>query len=1609
MLHTVHVSNLVSCVAKGEACYFRRGMKLPAQIIKRIIIDPATLPSELGVPDFQVKPFGIEIHNATITGELDLRSAKLEYGLRFYNCIFEDSIILAGARLRSLELKGCKLNQGMNIESCIVREGLEIISTTFRPIDKHRPVPYVDHSPYQHPSHIQAVLWGRNATINGSFLIINSEFYNEIFLVGIRINGSLNLSGTRVYLTRKDQRYAIVGYGAHITNTLYIREVDIFSLKDCGKISFRGSRIGTRVDGIPQGGKTYLRSLDLRESYIDGSVDLAGCVIREYLDLKGAEITGDLNLEDVAFMGKGAASSGDLKDWCLRGRNLKVGGSVVLGRDIQLGEPQQNTIGNYGLYNGKPAKRIPLYGAVDFVGASIGRNLVIDQVYLWGKVGKRNRALVAAGMNVQGSVLIRESVIKYAVDMRSVKIGGLLSFQDTEILYSYENLSKAERESIVRYPAINLRHAEVGLDLLLGNEDAKDGRFWARGRIRLVGMRIGNNFVIHKALLNGEIEAQLINVGQRVLFIESEFHEEVNFSGAVIKGSLEIATCSQTGQLLGGTSLLKGISLYGARIHQDLKLGGSAVKFGNETTTEGRVILVGAVIGGALVCTDATFYLPIDAHNIRVDQDVFLNSEQAQFTAFETVRLDGAVIKGNLVCRGGVFKKTTPRDGGSWVYKSPSDYCIYAATLTVEQNVYMGVHNPSGRTTMGKHFKAAGAVNFSNAKIGRQLDCRGGEFFHPGPRCFYAPRLEVKGDMNLCVSPQDPSQSFVSRGTVRIPGAHINGDLDLGGANLIHNENEYAIYAPGIEVGGGVFLNHATENREIGFCAKGCVRLDGGQIGLNLDCRGGRFLLSSRAMKQFEGTVQHESASETEGTPYIAPWVYSIYAPNLVVGGNVFCGVQSESSLKRRFTAAGPVSFAAAKIGGNFDCSGGDFRHAGSRCLYIPQIEVGRRLKLGYDPDLPNGQVGFQASGTVQLQGARVAGDIDCGGGQFKAGTPYHDVPEHCAIHAPGLRVGGNLYMNRYPKTKERFRSEGDVSITGSNIEGNLVAEGGTIEGAFNASDITASRSVYLGKVSEQTDEDGYFSTKKVDLSKAEIGHSLDVYGKVGTFDLSNATVKGSFVFAAKDQLDSGAHTGKNSQLLRLLRNCLVIIGSVKFKTILNSLKRTEIPTNTDSGVHACQVRINLQNASVDLWDDRYVFPKGEADDSIHEPYLWKMSREQILRAAVYNLSGFTYATLGEHLLECIQRYPREVGLWLNFVNVSNYDPQPYEHMAEVLKKHGEEAGYAAVVVAKRREHRQHVEPDKYLAWMIPLTSFILGGILWFLAKDTVRLFGQELGIEWHLLLALLGFVAGFIMLLDKFLHIKNFIFKTFGFLFDFILLHFPVHLIERPWRAPAYALIIWVAFSLFYLSIDARSHMAPAEGHLQYYLSKDKKQDAKNLSKLLDVLIEHNSKTRTAIMRIGKYDEDLASLASEVQRLNELKKGTLTDSKAAEVIQIARIQISIHEKVKGLTRSYPEQARLNELEKQIQILEKELMEAPELTFAQAVPQGYPPFRPFLYTLDRLVPFVEFAQSDAWIPDESKKLGGLLWYTDWLLRIIGFYLVTVLLGAVTGLVKAEKL
>jgi hypothetical protein len=208
---------------------------------------------------------------------------------------------------------------------------------------------------------------------------------------------------------------------------------------------------------------------------------------------------------------------------------------------------------------------------------------------------------------------------------------------------------------------------------------------------------------------------------------------------------------------IGGKPERLAIDLSGAVIHGDLAL---------LTRTLGWVCLLGADVGGNLVCTDGRFEnsggQALLCDHIKVAGNVFLNNE---FHATGAVRFIGAVIGGNLVCTGGRFETS-------------GDEALACDKIEVAGNVFLN-----------DKFHARGAVVFFLAKTGGSFFCYGGRFENPGGLALVCDRAEIVGDLSFGDRPgRSPNKAagpgLHASGTVRLVGTRVGGNLDWATATI---------------------------------------------------------------------------------------------------------------------------------------------------------------------------------------------------------------------------------------------------------------------------------------------------------------------------------------------------------------------------------------------------------------------------------------------------------------------------------------------------------------------------------------------------------------------------------------------------------------------------------------------------------------------------------------------------------------------------------------------------------------------------------------------------------------------------------------------------------
>ena len=201
------------------------------------------------------------------------------------------------------------------------------------------------------------------------------------------------------------------------------------------------------------------------------------------------------------------------------------------------------------------------------------------------------------------------------------------------------------------------------------------------------------------------------------------------------------------------------------------KVAGSVFLRG-EFNAVGEVNLVGAEVGGQLVCAGGNFQnkkgKAINAQDIKVAGDVFLNADNSasnginKFNAEGEVRLVGAEV-GGLACAGGRFQNKKGK-------------AINAQSIKVAGGVFL--HDG---------FNAVGEVNLVGAEVG-QLDCPGGSFQNEEGLALNAQSIKVAAEAFLC-------DGFNAVGEVFFANATIGGSLvlekckltclSLAGANVL--------------------------------------------------------------------------------------------------------------------------------------------------------------------------------------------------------------------------------------------------------------------------------------------------------------------------------------------------------------------------------------------------------------------------------------------------------------------------------------------------------------------------------------------------------------------------------------------------------------------------------------------------------------------------------------------------------------------------------------------------------------------------------------------------------------------------------------------------------
>lgn len=397
-------------------------------------------------------------------------------------------------------------------------------------------------------------------------------------------------------------------------------------------------------------------------------------------------------------------------------------------------------------------------------------------------------------------------------------------------------------------------------------------------------------------------------------------------------------------------------------------------------------------------------------------------------------------------------------------------------------------------------------------------------------------------------------------------------------------------------------------------------------------------------------------------------WVDSIAADGVQVKNNVF--------LRRGFHACGQVRLLAARIGGNLECDGGTFENP-SRPGH-PESGVA----LAADGAVIGGAVflrdGFSALGEVRLLAAEVRGFVDCTNAVIRNPSAGQIALERTAMHAESLRVRGSVFL------RSRFRAEGEVKLSGAQIDGDLDVTNATLSNnrlpenpsggtALSADRIVVGGSIFLGG--------SFRADGEVRMLGARIGSDLDCSG--GKFNgpeiiangairralsLHAATVRGNVFlregFAARGEVSfTGARIDGNLEFTSATIDGDMVLQSACVRSALmwSGIANTE------------RLRVDLSNGSV-----------GALNDELKS---WPKYGDLLL-------DGLTYERFAGSA-------PKDAKSRLNWLaRQGSVVPQPYRQLAKVLRDEGNDAGARQVLFEMEDRRRKNQSARRWQrAW----------------------------------------------------------------------------------------------------------------------------------------------------------------------------------------------------------------------------------------------------------------------------------------------------------------------
>jgi hypothetical protein len=362
--------------------------------------------------------------------------------------------------------------------------------------------------------------------------------------------------------------------------------------------------------------------------------------------------------------------------------------------------------------------------------------------------------------------------------------------------------------------------------------------------------------------------------------------------------------------------------------------------------------------------------------------------------------------------------------------------------------------------------------------------------------------------------------------------------------------------------------------------------------------------------------------------------------------------------LSRGFNAEGIVQLVGARVEGQLRCSSARFVNSNGIALLADSATFGGAVLL---------RDSFTAEGMVFLEHTVIGHGLDCSGGHFSN-------PGSCALDLAGASIKGdaNLGLN--------FTANGEVKLEQANVEGSLICSGARIVIMTTNTPAVSIDSAIIGGRFECAGADLVtFESNGVALSAINTKITSDLFlandfRAAGEVRLSHASIGGDLECA------QGHFFGSNTNSDALTAYSATIANSVHLRSGFESVGFLHFDGATIGHYFSMYDIVSPGKITLDLRDVRV----GVLNDRENS---WPRPGNLYIDNFVYD-EIFTDAPTD---LEARKK-------WLHLQPQDHFLPQPYEQLASVLRKMGQNGGARGVLTEKNWDRHGH-DHWYHLSW----------------------------------------------------------------------------------------------------------------------------------------------------------------------------------------------------------------------------------------------------------------------------------------------------------------------